>query len=457
MDPFESFYGRHEDEAEEEIIADSEFDSDEYKLIGYDQAPPNGKWKLPIMYKVGARGENRYYQVGFDEANVVSIWGQVGGTSQTSRNKVELNTRSKDLKSQAKITACFLYRKYYKKNFREKGSRVPIVKQPMLGHPLKDAKNLTFPVALEVKLNGVRGLFEEVESTIKIRSRGGKYYTQFDNICKYMKEFLMYFPPGTILDAEIYMHGMKLEDISGTARTINVRKEEADEMIAYIFDAVLPEDPVYEDRKKKLNRSFRKYIREYKYDPEEIPIEILQYEIANSMDDIYEFHYKALEAGYEGTVVKRMSAGCKNKTMCQYKGGKSGRFYKLKEVLDEEGIIVEVLNCTGKEEGCARFTVLDPRGNLVNIRPKGDYDHRRELYNRKEELIGQLYTYEYSSLSKYGVPEHPRGVAVRHDLDTENVIKGIRKKIALSGNCVCEYFTEECECKKLSVKNKKIN
>lgn len=447
MDPFESFY---QNDNEEEVIKQyNEFDDIRYKQITIDDKPPKGKWKLPAMYKTGARGEDRYYQIGFDGENIVTVWGQLDGELQTSRNKVELNTRSENLRGQAMVVARNLYRKYYRKNYREKGSTVPIIKQPMLGYPLKDATNLTFPVALEVKLNGVRGLFENGDNSVKIRSRGGKYYSQFDNIRKYMAEFFMYFPPGTILDGEIYLHGMKLEDISGIARTIHVKKEVANEMIAYIFDAVLPEDPVYEERKRKLRSAFKQYIEDYEYDPDDVPIEIINYKVAHSMDDIYTFHRKVIAAGYEGTIIKRMEAGCSDKTMCRYKGGKSGRFYKLKEVLDEEGIIVEVLDCTGKEKGCARFTVIDPRGNLVNIRPTGDYEYRRELYDKRDELIGQLYTYEYSSLSKYGVPEHPRGVAVRYDLDTDKVIRDMRIDIASHGKCVCEYFSNECECKKL--------
>ena len=441
-DLFDDFYQTKDEPV---IINDDEFDSDEYKLININTDPPNSKWKLPALYKLGARGEDRYYQIGFDGENVVTKYGQVGGEIQTSRNKVELNTSGRNISQQAMIKARNLFRKNYRKNYREQGSSTVIVSQPMCGHPLKDAKNLTFPVALELKLNGVRALFEMNEfGKIQARSRGNKLYTQFEHICSHMQDLFMYFPPGTILDGEIYKHGMHLEDISGSARTINIKADLAEQLAANIFDAVLPDNPYYEDRKASIKNAYDNYLTDYDYKEGDIPIVILPYTVVNTMDEIYDFHREARKDGYEGTIIKRMAAGTANKTMCQYKGGKSGRFYKLKDVFDEEGIILEVLDCTGKESGCARFKLIDPRGNIFTIRPKGSYEYRQELYQKAEELIGQLYTYEYSGLTKYGVPEHPRGVAVRYDLDTDAVVEDIISDISAKNICICGYIGGEC-------------
>lgn len=441
-DLFDDFYQTKDEPV---IINDDEFDSDEYKLININTDPPNSKWKLPALYKLGARGEDRYYQIGFDGENVVTKYGQVGGEIQTSRNKVELNTSGRNISQQAMIKARNLFRKNYRKNYREQGSSTVIVSQPMCGHPLKDAKNLTFPVALELKLNGVRALFEMNEfGKIQARSRGNKLYTQFEHICSHMQDLFMYFPPGTILDGEIYKHGMHLEDISGSARTINIKADLAEQLAANIFDAVLPDNPYYEDRKAYIKNAYDNYLTDNDYKEGDIPIVILPYTVVNTMDEIYDFHREARKDGYEGTIIKRMAAGTANKTMCQYKGGKSGRFYKLKDVFDEEGIILEVLDCTGKESGCARFKLIDPRGNIFTIRPKGSYEYRQELYQKAEELIGQLYTYEYSGLTKYGVPEHPRGVAVRYDLDTDAVVEDIISDISAKNICICGYIGGEC-------------
>lgn len=447
-DPFDNFYEGSVGESTNSN--DNEFDDPEYQWVDINTENPIGKWKLSPLYNIGARGEDRYYQIGFDGENVVTKHGQVGGEIQTSRNKVELNTSGRNLGQQAMVKARFLFRKYYRKNYREKGSAVPIVSQPMCGHPLKDAKNLTFPVALEVKLDGVRGLFEMNDmGTIQVRSRGNKLYTQFESVCKFMDEWFMYLPPGTILDGEIYKHGFEQEDISGTARTINIKAELADQLIAYIFDVVLPDDPVYEDRKAYIESSLNRYIEDYGYNPEDVPIVYVPYTIAYTMDEIYDFHKWSRESGYEGTIIKRMAAGTSNKAMCRYKGGKSGRFFKLKDVCDEEGIILQVLDCTGKESGCARFVIIDPRGNQFTVRPKGSYEYRRELFQKADELIGQLFKYEYTALTKYGVPEHPRGIAVRYDLDTAQVVEDMIGEYVKNGICICGYIGGTCSvCEK---------
>lgn len=447
IDPFDTFYDKY-DSVDTNFVTPSynEFDSSEFKNVSILDEPIEGKWKLPPMYKVGARGEDRYYQIGFDGENIVTKHGQVGGEIQTSKNKVELNTSGRNISQQAMIKARNLFRKYYRQNYREKGSSVPIVKQPMCGHPLKDAKNLEFPVALEVKFDGVRGLFELSETgEVQVRSRGNKLYSQFGHICKYMSELFMYLPPGTILDGEIYKHGFDQEDISGTARTINIKADQAEKMGVFIFDAVLPDNPYYEDRKKYIETAFNKFLEDTQYNPEEIPIEIVPYKVVNSLEEIYDFHKWSRENGYEGTVIKRMAVSTSNKAMCQYKGGKSGRFYKLKDVFDEEGIILEVLNCTGKEAGCARFKVIDPRGNIFTVRPKGSYEYRQELYQKKDELIGHLFKYECSGLTKYDVPEHPRGIAVRYDLDTDEVVEQMVDTFTSKGICVCSYIGGDCK------------
>lgn len=135
-------------------------------------------------------------------------------------------------------------------------------------------------------------------------------------------------------------------------------------------------------------------------------------------------------------------------------GSHSHHFYKLKPNDDEEGIILDVLDCKGREEGCARFEVIDPRGNIFTIRPQGDFEERRELLNMREELLGKLYTYTCIGFTKYGVPNHPTGKCVREDLYTQKIDDEIIKTYASMVICICDRIGLECRCNKAKIQRK---
>jgi hypothetical protein len=476
--PLGNYYSK-EPEEPRSVSNDNELSS--YQIIELGTVPPEGKWTLPPLYRQGAGGRDLYYQIGFDGEYIVTLSSTVGGKIKTARNRVELNTRSDSLTKQAMVRARHLFTLAIRDNYRQKGSNLIRLKEPMLGHPFKKAAScripLTFPVGMEFKLDGVRGMFElENNGEVSCRSRGSIYYQQYDRICQAMKGFFEYLPSDTMLDAEIYKHGVALPDISGASRKYIKKKgkegEEnndalAGQMIAHIFDARLPNDPYYEDRKEYLRKMFDLFLTDNDLKEEDLPFTLLPHQEGNSMDEIEDYYKLAIENGYEGIIIKRMAKGVNQKSvgkgksgkvldnlmkqaleLAKYKGSKSHchNFYKLKPVDDEEGIILDVLDCKGREEGCGRLELIDPRGNIFTIRPEGDFGERRNLLEMREELIGKLYTYKSIGLTKYGVPNHPTGVCVRDDMNTEEVVMERRREYAAKGICICDKLEDGGEC-----------
>jgi hypothetical protein len=462
-DPFGNF--RNNINSEEETEENDDNILKRFKQITISVIHPEGKWCLPPLYKPGANGQ-LFHQIGFDGVNVISVHGLSGMKLQTSPTEVVMNTKSVSLQHQAMIQARGLFRSKYDDNYRELGSNLPRVKEPMLGYPISEAETcmvpLLFPVAVEVKLDGVRCMFELTDGVVTARSRGGKYYTQYDHICKFLFDVFAYFPHDTMLDAEMYNHGMKREQISSITRTIAEEMEEGKLMTAYIFDAKFPQDLDYESRKKMISETVNLFLEDKGLTIDQTPISLVPYELVYSKEQMLKFDDWATSQGYEGTMVKRtMSSVLQNDygkqrqtaiEYTKYKEGRSHRCYKIKGEQDEEGIIIDVTDCRGREKGCAKFTIVDPRGNIFSVRPTGKFELRREMLQNRLSLIGKLYTYKMTGLTAYGVPDHPRGIGIRDDLDTEKVISEMKKNYANKGICLCSQFGENsCICGQLRI------
>jgi ATP-dependent DNA ligase len=456
--PMSGFYDSSDEEGREE--AGSILDDPLYRQIQPSDVPPEGKWKLPAMYAIGSRGEERYYQIGFDGENVVTVSGQVNGTITPDYRKVEMNTRSKSLKEQAMVNAMYIYRKVHReKNFRPRGSEVKLIKKPMTGHLYKAAARarvpLTYPVAAEVKMDGNRGLFEtNDQGEVMVRTRGGKYSNQFEHICKFVKELLIYFPCGTILDSEMYCHNMEREKITSACRTEKTEAAESKNMIAHVFDIILPDDPVYEERKKILNNGFNQYLSDYELQKEDVPIHIVEYVELSNEEEIMNFYQEALDNDYEGIVIKRMARGAQTKEqldLCRYQsGGPKHTFYKLKPEEDEEGIIVGMESCRGRHTGCAKLIIADLRGNIISCVSDGTLDNRKRIYQEREKYIGKLYTYKFGRLSAKNVPIEPVGKGLRRpdDIEYQEMYRKIYQAHVDKNRCLCVMMEfRNCMCK----------
>lgn len=101
--------------------------------------------------------------------------------------------------------------------------------------------------------------------------------------------------PHTMLDAELYMHGVALSDISGTSRKKSVQTEGLSFQIkAYIFDARLPDDLYYEDRKEYIEKMYKLFLSDSGLDVKDLSFSLLPYKVGNNMDEITEYYNLAI-------------------------------------------------------------------------------------------------------------------------------------------------------------------
>jgi ATP-dependent DNA ligase len=118
------------------------------------------------------------------------------------------------------------------------------------------------------------------------------------------------------------------------------------------------------------------------------------------------WHKQLVKNGYEGTMIRIPSM--------KYEIGKrSYSLLKLKDFVDAEYNIFDIIDGNGSDGGLAIFVLDNGHGKQFNCRPEGTQENRAELFKNRKSLIGKFLTVRYFELSKDGIPIFPIGVSIR--------------------------------------------
>ena len=192
-------------------------------------------------------------------------------------------------------------------------------------------------------------------------------------------------------DGELYCHGKSFEEIvSITSRTANLHPDY--KTINYhIFDLVTNEPQV--DRLLALNRIKMKE-----------PLIKAPSLTANNLYEVMKIYDKYINDGYEGIIVRHISASYERKRsrwIMKFKGKKEDN-YEIIGYKEEETI-------HGTPKGTLGALIcLSGDGNIFSVGTGFSDDLRRELWKRKEELKGKVAKVKYQHLtSGKKVPRFP--------------------------------------------------
>ncbi len=271
----------------------------------------------------------------------------------------------------------------------------------------RDAK---FPGAVSEKLDGVRVMCFENDEGVQLISRLGKLYKFLDGIREEAK-VLFQKCPGVVLDGEIYSHNAPFNAVSGAVRTLK-KPSAYDALVEYhIFDLVLP-GLGYRARMEKL--------RELMHGCTFKRLQIVDYEVVNTPEQVKTKHDEYVARGYEGLIFRNLEAP-------YLLGRRTSNLLKYKEFSDEEFKVVEVVEGKGTEKGAAVFVCETKEGETFNVRPRGSIEKRRVQFQHKAKYIGKNLTVRYQPLSKEEVlPRFPIGIKFADKKVEELVGVGLR-------------------------------
>lgn len=383
--------------------------------------------KWPTLYGVTSNGGTKVWNIRVERESdscflIVTEHGKLGGKMQADSVTI---TQGKNIGRANETTvqeqAFFdAESKWTKKRDRDQyteqqpsaGSKTKTTSTnlfPMLALKFQERKHdIKWPAFVQPKLNGVRVLaFVDIDNqTVKFMSRKGKEYLGFDNIKKECLELVNTYIELTpsvevhaplILDGEFFNKDLSLQEITSRVKQTKKAHPQADQIQYHVYD-IAEADLFFGTRLMTLNAMFG--------DHRSRSVFLVETDKAMNEKEVVDLH-KHYAQEFEGVMVRNVGG--------RYKfGHRSADLQKLKEFIDEEFEIVDVNgNGVGREEGLALFVCKTDEGNEFTVRPRGSFEHRRELLADRKNLIGKQLTVRFLEWSADKIPQHPIGIVVR--------------------------------------------
>ena len=361
-------------------------------------------YKLPTLYHNGKSGAVYQCNIWTEKADIVTEYGQLNGKMQiarqtaTAKNVGKKNETTPEEQAVLEATA-----KHKKKLDRTYSLSVEEAQKeiflPMLASSFDKRKHsVDYPVDVQPKLDGVRCMAFWDGDSIKLMSRGGKFWECCQHI---IDELEIVLPKGWVLDGELYLHGATFQEITKLVKKL---RTESVNIEYHVYDVPRAEyeDGEWEDRKNALNRFAHMCITADSCKS----VKIVRTDFAAHEEDVYELQSEYLEEGYEGAIVREMDG--------EYRFGyRSNKLLKVKNFTDEEYEIVGFTTGVGRFEGSVVWICETKKQQEFKVVPQGTMEERQEMYRTADENIGKLLKVKFFELTDDGIPRFPVGLGIR--------------------------------------------
>ena len=329
---------------------------------------------------------------------------------------------------QALISARALFLKKKERGGSEKDQRVVVNYKyfPMLASTYKiGAKHLVYPLYVQPKLDGVRCLcyLSKPDTDWKhvvMYSRSQKDFPSLDYLKRILYDYLndLYDhekKQSIYLDGELYMHGKRLQDISGETRnSTNIIKNQY-----HIYDCFYPKElnTKYSVRMLQVKQIFNA-IKESDDNEAKRLLKPVKTLLARSALDVNRMFDAFTSDKYEGAILRNLDSPYIASTTSA--NTRSKNLVKMKNKFSDEFTVCGFTQGSkGKDVGAVIWIAKTKSGATFSVTPKDmTYDERKEIYSKCLKSFDKLYsnrllTVEYEDLSSDGVPLRAKALAFR--------------------------------------------
>ena len=287
--------------------------------------------------------------------------------------------------------------------------------KPMLGIAV-DTTKLVFPIYASPKLDGIRVIIKDNQ----VLSRNGKLIPNM-----FIQSLLKSYHG---LDGELIVGHPTHPNVFQLTTSGVMSIEGTPNVRLYVFDCWYAEGGIDARYNEVLKITQNSSI---------VDIEVVPQIIINSLEELYKFEEDCLAKGYEGVMLRYPDA--------LYKNGRStvkeGALLKLKRFSDSEAYILgmepllrnhnePIKNALGHTERSSHVcnkTADDLLGalNVKDVHTGIEFsigsgfteEQRREIWNKKVELIGSIVKYKYFEVGVKDKPRFPIFLAFRDKKD----------------------------------------
>lgn len=347
---------------------------------------------------------------------LITEYGQSGGKMTLNRKPIKSTKAKRTPLDEAKAQAESKWNeKVSKEGYQpdiEKAENIKIVR-PMLANKYdpEDKKNKNiFPCFGQPKCDGNRAIAYRKNGEIQLMTRNGTSISFFNDIIEELSEMMKHLSDSFHLDGELYTPDLPFNVINGlcnkTKTLSDFDKNNMSKIKYYIFDCFDIEN-LGLGMKDRLEYLFKLVDSKYK------KLVLVETIILKNEKDVEKYHDKYVREGYEGIMLRKMSAGYSLKK-------RTNDLLKCKKFVEEEFKIVGYTE-SAEEKGTVIWiceTNVVPKSNF-NVRPKGDVEYREFLLKNAKNYIGQLLTVIYQEFTdnKHGIPRFPVGKDIRYKSD----------------------------------------
>lgn len=352
------------------------------------------------LYKKDTKGKTRYLKIWSEGATIFNESGVLNTDSPIVQTKIakgknigKANETTPEEQAKLEIESYITkkLREGYFSTINEMESTKVIL--PMLAKSYdKEVNKIDWRTAYhQNKLDGCRTLAFINNGSVRLMSRKG---VPIENMVHIEKELSEIFTDSkVILDGELYVHG---EGFQTNMSYIKKYKEGFSERIKFnVYDIVSNEGQI-----KRFNvlGSVRSRLDEYKA----VHTEVLDTYKINSEDDLKKYHTKAIEEGYEGSMIRWGNESYKV-------NGRSSNLLKYKDFIDETFTIVDIISSEQRPEWGT------PVFDGFKAGTKMSHEERVDLLLNKDKYIGKTAEIRFFEYTDDGLPRFPIMYGIRLD------------------------------------------
>ena len=273
---------------------------------------------------------------------------------------------------------------------RDKGYHSPDEEPPRLILPMLakvwDPCKITYPVALQEKLNGVRCVAERRGNEIFLTTRKGKPITSMDHIKPHLLDLMV---DSEVYDGELFNRHMSLQQISGAVR--RTKADDESRTIEYwVYDRI--DNGTFQDRFMNQPLHDTSLIRK-------VPTFM-----AYTIEGIDMYYDSIVNQGGEGIIIRNLHSlyQCDKRPW---------DLMKRKDFMDAE---FEIIGWKRDVDGCVIWTCQTKDWKTFDVVPVGSKESRQMSDALADTYVGKPLTVRYSELSDDGIPQgNPVGLAIR--------------------------------------------
>jgi ATP-dependent DNA ligase len=275
------------------------------------------------------------------------------------------------------------------------------MKVPMLAqkyHERLTKKNgIRYPMDIQPKANGVRGLLVYTDSGVQIYSRTLHSYYFMEALRADVGKLLS-LRPDIVLDGELYAPGVAGQHITSMTNQKSTPHPDEHLIQLWLFDCYVVTEPgmLFSKRRELLENLCKEAKCEKVVLMENIRV--------HNEEELNKVHTRHEKEKWEGTMIRYDAP-------YQHRRSNDLIKYKFGEEMD-----TKILDVQRTEGGDIVLKVKTPKGKEFLHRPEGTAAEKEEWVSNPSLVVGKTYSFSYSHLSEDGIPLAIHHGCIRFDL-----------------------------------------